>query len=136
MPNTAVYDAANKILCLNGTVNFAGTLWIRYIQSTPDFDEDSNPIWVFPTYSHILLASFAVGIHKGGVDFDSVNQAMAPDNRATAELIVKQFENWDTDSSLPRSPATIRINWKTISGLTRSIYEKETLLVLQKRRKS
>jgi hypothetical protein len=66
--NTAVYDAANKILYLNGTVGFAGTLYINYLKNGSDFDEDSNSIWSFPSWSHLLLPLFAVGIHKGGVD--------------------------------------------------------------------
>lgn len=98
--NTAVYDAANKNLYLNGTVSFAGTLWIRYVRNTPDFDEDSDPIWVFPSYSHILLAFFAVGVNKGGVDYDEVNARMSPENRAQAEAIVKQLENWDNELQL------------------------------------
>ena len=47
-PNTACYDYANKILYLNGTVNFAGTLYIRYIRTTDDFDTNDDPIWIFP----------------------------------------------------------------------------------------
>jgi hypothetical protein len=40
-------------------------------------------------------SALTVGIHKGGVDYDDINARMAPDNRALAELTVKQLENWD-----------------------------------------
>jgi hypothetical protein len=90
----------NKLLYLNGTVPHAGTLYIRYMRSTTDFTTNSDPIWVFPTWSHMLLALFTVGIHKGGVDYDDINARMAPDNRALAELTVKQSENWDNELQL------------------------------------
>ena len=99
-PNTAVYDYANKLLYLNGTVPHAGTLYIRYLLSTSSFTTDSNPIWVFPDWSHIVIPLFTVGIHKGGVDYDDINARMASDNRALAELTVKQLENWDNELQL------------------------------------
>jgi hypothetical protein len=99
-PNTAVYDHVNKLLYLNGTVPHAGTLYIRYIRTTSDFTTNSDPIWVFPLWSHMLLPLFAVGIHKGGVDYDDINARMAPDNRALAELTVKQLESWDNELQL------------------------------------
>ena len=100
VPNTACYDYANKILYLNGTVNFAGTLYIRYIRQTSAFTSASDPIWEFPSQFHLLLPFFAVGIHKGGVDYDDINARMAGDNRAVAELTVKQLENWDNELQL------------------------------------
>jgi len=45
VPNTACYDYANKIFYLNGTVNFAETLNIRYIRRTAAFTSASDPIW-------------------------------------------------------------------------------------------
>jgi len=94
---TACYDAGSKTLYLNGTVNYAGTLYIRYIRSTASFTSASDTIWVFPDWSHLLIPMFAVGLHKGGVDFDDINARMAPENRAVAELTVKQLENWDNE---------------------------------------
>ncbi len=53
--NTAVYDAANKNLYLNGTVELAGTLYINYLKNGSDFNQelknrdvlesDSKPTW-------------------------------------------------------------------------------------------
>jgi hypothetical protein len=48
----------------------------------------------------MLLPIFAVGIHKGGIDFDDINARMAADNRALAELTIKQLENWDNELQL------------------------------------
>jgi hypothetical protein len=48
----------------------------------------------------LLLPLFAVGIHKGGVDYDDINARMAADNRALAEITVKQLENWDNELQL------------------------------------
>ena len=49
------------------------------------------------THSH---SAFTVGIHKGGVDYDDINARMAADNRALAELTIKQLENWDNELQL------------------------------------
>jgi hypothetical protein len=106
VPNTACYDYANKRLYLNGTLNFAGTLYISYLRSTSSFTTDSDPIWAFPDWSHILIPLFTVGIHKGGVDYDDINARMAPDNRGLAELTVKQLENWDNELQLLEQEAS------------------------------
>lgn len=98
--HTFVYDEANKLLYLNGTVPFAGTLYIDHLISSPDITSASDPVWVFPSWSHALLAFFAVAIHKGGVDYDDINMRMAPENRATAELLIKQLEGWDNELQL------------------------------------
>jgi hypothetical protein len=42
----------------------------------------------------------AVGIHKGGVDYDDINARMAQDNRGQAEAIVKMLESWDNEKQL------------------------------------
>jgi hypothetical protein len=99
-PNTFVYDEANKRLYLNGSVGFAGTLYIDYLRNTDDLANDASSTWAFPSFAHPLLAFLAVGIHKGGIDFDDINARMAPENRGTAELIVKQLENWDNEKQL------------------------------------
>ena len=48
----------------------------------------------------MLLPPLAVGIHKGGVDFDDSNARMGADNRALAEMTIKQLENWDNELQL------------------------------------
>jgi hypothetical protein len=94
---TFVFNEATKVLYLNGTVN-AGTLWIDHIKDSPAIEADSS--WAFPSWAHPLLAFYAVGIHKGGIDYDDVNARMAPDNRATAAAILAQLEGWDSEKQL------------------------------------
>ncbi len=99
--NTCVYDDANQDLYLNGRPSFSGTLYINHIKNTPDIDlSSSSSVWSFPTYAHPLLAFMAVAIHKGGIDFDTVNERMAPENRATAATILKTLEMWDNQKQL------------------------------------
>jgi hypothetical protein len=97
-PNTFVYDEANQTLYLNGTVPFAGTLYIDHIKDSEDIDADTS--WSFPSWAHPLLAFYAVGMHKGGVDYDDINARMAPDNRAQATLILQQLAVWDNEKQL------------------------------------
>jgi hypothetical protein len=97
---TFVYDEANKILYLNGTVQFAGTLYIDHIKDSPDITDDDSSSWVFPSWAHPLLGFYAVAINKGGVDYDDVNARMAPDNRAQANAILQRLEAWDAEKQL------------------------------------
>ncbi len=76
----------------------AGTLYTSHIKDSPDID--ASTAWIFPSWSHMLIPFFAVGIHKGGVDFDDINARMAPDNRATAALVLTRLENWDNEKQL------------------------------------
>jgi hypothetical protein len=78
-----------KTLYLNGTPQFAGvvTLWIDYIEESAAVAEGTS--WAFPSNAHPLLAFYAIGIQKGGIDFGDVNGRMAPDNRAQAGVIMK-----------------------------------------------
>ena len=71
---------------------------IRIYTAKPDIAINSNldPSFVF-SYP---LAFFAVGIHKGDVDYDELNARMSPENRGQAEVIVKQLENWDNELQL------------------------------------
>jgi hypothetical protein len=105
-PNTFAFDAANKQLYLNGAPIFAGTLYIDYVANSPDIINDDSSTWVFPSWAHPLLAFFAVGIHKGGIDYDDINARMAPDNRATAELITSRLEAWDNELQLSEVSST------------------------------
>lgn len=102
VPHTFVSDEANKTLYLNGTVPFAGTLYINHIKDGADIDIDdgSASAWAFPSWSHPLLAFYAVGIHKGGIDFDDINARMAPDNRAQAVALLQMLETWDSEKQL------------------------------------
>ena len=99
-PGTFVYDEAAKYLYLNGTVQFAGTLYIDHIKDGPEITDDDSSSWIFPSWAHPLLGFYAVAINKGGVDYDDINARMAPDNRAQATAILKLLDGWDNDKQL------------------------------------
>jgi hypothetical protein len=100
VPNTFCYDEASKMLYLNGTVQFAGTLYINHIKDSVDVPTGDTTAWVFPSWSHALLGFYAVAINKGGVDYDDINARMAPDNRAQANAIIQRLEAWDGEKQL------------------------------------
>jgi hypothetical protein len=100
MPGTFVYDEANRTLYLNGTVQFAGTLYIYHVKDSPEITNDDSSSWVFPSWAHPLLGFYAVAINKGGVDYDDINARMAPENRAQAKLITDRLEWLDNEKQL------------------------------------
>ncbi len=94
-PNTFCYNEATQTLYLNGNISFGGTLYIDYIRDSGDITNDDASSWAFPSWSHPLLGFMAVGMHKGGIDFDDINARMSPDNRAQAEAIIQRLETLD-----------------------------------------
>lgn len=88
--NTFVYDAANNTIYLNGTVPYSGTLYVNHMKYGADIANDDNS-WGFPSYAHPLLAFLAVGIHKGGIDYDDINARMSGDNRSVAQSIMSRL---------------------------------------------
>jgi hypothetical protein len=100
VPNTFVFDESTSTLYLNGLINFAGTLYINYVSRSSDITDDGSSTWIFPSYAHPLLGFLAVGMYKGGVDYDDINARMAPDNRAAAAVIVNLLESWDNKKQL------------------------------------
>lgn len=94
---TFVYDANTKNVYLNGVVPFSGTLYINYVSSSTLIDLTSaSTIWaLFPERFHPLLGFYAVGIHKGAVDYDSINKQMLPENRAAMLALKNGMEKWD-----------------------------------------
>ena len=106
---TCVYDENAKILYLNGKAPFPGTIWLTYLSTSPEVDlEDAATIaWsVFPSRFLPILAYYAMGIHKGAVDYDSINRQMLPSNQAVLNAIKNAMESWDNEKSL----ATIQSN--------------------------
>lgn len=106
--NTAVYDANSKTLYINGTVSFAGTLYLPYMSTSTAVNlTDETAIWTkFPTRFLPLLAYYAVGIFKGAIDYDDINRAMLPENRITLIALKNALEKWDNEIQL----ATIQSN--------------------------
>lgn len=105
---TAVYDANTKQLYINGTVAFAGTLYIPYVATSTAIDLSSeSAVWTnFPARFLPILGYYAIGIFKGAVDYDDINRAMLPENRATLEALKNAMEKWDNEMQL----ATIQSN--------------------------
>lgn len=100
-PTTFVFNESTKALYLNGTPPFAGTLYIDYLKFSADLSASSAATdWPFPSWSHVLLAFMAVGIHKGGIDFDDINERMAPQNQAIAQTVLARLESWDNEKQL------------------------------------
>ncbi len=105
---TAVYDANSKQLYINGRVAFAGTLYIPYMATSPAIDLNADAaVWTnFPARFLPVLGYYAVGIFKGAVDYDDINRAMLPENRATLEALKNAMVSWDNEMQL----ATIQSN--------------------------
>jgi hypothetical protein len=99
-PNTFVYDDAADDLYLNGGVSFAGTLYIDHIKDSPEIEDDDSSTWVFPSWSHSILAFMAVSMHKGGVDYDEVNARQLVQNSSDAMRIYRMLEKWDDEKQL------------------------------------
>jgi hypothetical protein len=57
-------------------------------------------------------APLAVGIHKGGVDFDDSNTRMARITLPLAEMTIKQLENWDNELQLTEVEAGDRNDFR------------------------
>lgn len=95
--DTCVYNANSKQLYLNGTVAINGTLYISYKITSTEIDlASASAIWtLFPFRFVPILAFYAIGIHKGAVDYDDVVKQMLPANQATLMALKTSMENWD-----------------------------------------
>jgi len=100
--HTCVFDENSKNLYLNGTVPFSGTLYIPYIMTTTAVDLTSeSAVWSpFPSRFLAILGYYAVGIYKGGIDYDSINRQMLPTNQDTLAALKSAMEKWDNDKQL------------------------------------
>ncbi len=99
---TCVYDENAKILYLNGTAPFAGTLWIPYIATSAAIDlASASAVWTnFPSRFLPILAYYANGIFKGAVDYDSINRQMLPSNQAAFAGLKNAMVTWDNEKQL------------------------------------
>jgi hypothetical protein len=64
VPNTFVYDEASNTLYLNGSVQFAGTLYIDHITDSSDITSDDASSWIFPSWAHQLDRHEHVARHQ------------------------------------------------------------------------
>lgn len=97
--NTAVFDHNAKQLYLNGVPPFAGTLYISYVSTSTEIDLTiTSAVWsLFPSRFLPILGFYAMGIHKGAVDYDDVVAHMLPENKATLLALKNAMEKWDDD---------------------------------------
>lgn len=99
---TCVFDENTKTLYLNGNVPFNGTLYIPYMAFSPAIDlESASAVWTsFPSRFLSILAYYAIGIYKGGIDYDSINRQMLPTNSATLSMLKEAMTKWDDAKQL------------------------------------
>ena len=99
---TACYDENSKTLYLNGTIAFSGTLWIPYISTSTTVDLTStDAVWtVFPSRFLPILGYYAISIHGGAIDYDSINRQMSPERRETVRALKNSMEEWDNSKQL------------------------------------
>ncbi len=100
--STFVFDENANILYFNGTPPFAGTPYIPYVSTSAAISLTADTaVWsVFPSRFLPLLGFYAVGIHKGAVDYDAINSLMLPENRAAMQALKNAMEKWDNDRQL------------------------------------
>ncbi len=100
--HTCVYNENAKILYLNGTVPFSGTLYIPYNSTSTEIDLTSaSAVWtVFPSRFLPILGYYAIGINKGAIDYDSINRQMLPSNSAVLSALKEAMTKWDDTKQL------------------------------------
>lgn len=99
---TFCFDENAKVIYLNGNVPFGGTLYQNYICTSPDINlESASAVWTyFPKRFLPILGYYAIGIHKGAVDYDSINKLMLPANGATLQALKNAMEKWDNERQM------------------------------------
>lgn len=97
-----VFDENGNNLYFGGTLPFAGTLYIHYVADSGEVDPASaGAVWTaFPSRFLPILGFYAVGIHKGAVDYDDINRLMLPEHRATLRALKNAMESWDNERQL------------------------------------
>lgn len=100
--DTCVYDENTKNLYLNGLVPFSGTLYIPYVSTTSAIDLTSaSAVWtVFPSRFLPLLAYYAVGVHMGGIDYDTITARQVPAQAEVMRALKNAMEKWDDSAQL------------------------------------
>lgn len=106
--NTFVYDANSGTIYLNGTVAFAGTLYINHVIDSGEIDLTANTAaWTqFPSRFLPILGFYAIGVHKGAVDYDDINRQMLPSNQAALQVLKNAMETWDNELQLAAREGT------------------------------
>lgn len=100
--DTCVFDENTKTLYLNGLVPFSGTLHIPYVSTSTEIDlESASAVWtVFPTRFLPILGYYAIGVHMGGVDADTITARQAPANLEVMRALKNAMTAWDNEKAL------------------------------------
>lgn len=100
--DTCVFDENTKSLYLNGLVPFSGTLHIPYMATSSEVDlESESAVWtVFPQRFTTLLGYYAIAVHMGAVDFDTVTARMAPNQLEIMRALKNAMVSWDNEKQL------------------------------------
>lgn len=112
VPNTFVYDMAGKKIYFNGSITFAGTLYMNIIMNPVQIDitletsMETVGSMPCPSIYHPILGYYAVGINKGAIDYDSINREMLPNNQAVLSSLKNAMEKWDTNIQLSEQMST------------------------------
>lgn len=96
------YDVNSGNVYFGGTPPFAGTLYIPYISTSPAIDLESATVITDPFLKRALpvLGFYAIGIHKGAIDYDAINKLMLPSNQAALTAAKSAMEKWDDAQQL------------------------------------
>jgi hypothetical protein len=96
------YDANAHNMYFGGTPPISGTLYIPYMSTSPAVDLESATDITdrFLLKALPLLGFYAVGIHKGAVDYDDINKLMMPEHKATLFALKNAMEKWDNELQL------------------------------------
>lgn len=83
---------AEKLAIVGGlSKGYSGTLY--YVGRSPVITETST--WIFPAMAHPLLVIQALIIHRGEIDFDTINARMVQYGFSTASAMKQTLAIWD-----------------------------------------
>ncbi len=89
-------DIKNNKIGRTGTLE--GTLHLFFLQGTAEIEATTT--WEFPTWVHPRLAVDVAIMHKGGIDWDTVNANQVPYNQKLISDIESRVIQWDTNLQL------------------------------------
>lgn len=100
--NTFCFDENAKKIYLNGTVPFNGTLYVNFISTSTLIDIASgSAVWeLFPSRFLPLIGFYAIGIHQGAVDYDTITARQAPANFGVMTALKNAMVKWDDERQL------------------------------------
>ena len=118
--NRYFIDHANSKLHICGTISEADTIYIFYNYETDDIASGDSPVW--PDKFHKLIAFKMAELYFRGIDSDSVNRTMAPQQQKQAELLQRAMVQWDMKLKLAamdysaKRPETDLLTYDNIVG--------------------